>query len=156
MPTFDPEELKTALAAYLANTLPDLVRQTIAGAVDQAVTRATSSDETEDQETKEQGTEGQEAKASAQESTEATEDQLNSMLFLDALASSQNQNTPNGMYPHGADEQHDEDPNQGPIENYTENYTESYTDDPDANGLARKRRGPDENDPSNRGPRTQA
>ena len=129
-PEIDPDELKAALEAFLGNTLPDIVRRSINGLVDQAVTRALGGEEaaaateepTEDQAGEqtegaadpkgEQDASAEKAAASegANPATDKSEEQLNSLFFLSALASSQSDpsagqsgQTPNGAHPHDED-----------------------------------------------------
>jgi hypothetical protein len=95
-PTVDPDELKVSLASYLAATLPDLVRRSLNGLIDEAVTRALSP-ETSAEATEESDT-AQAVKVA---------EQLDSNLLLSALASSQIEAdptvsptpTPNGVHP---------------------------------------------------------
>lgn len=138
-PAFDPQELKAALATYLSNTLPDLVRQSIAGAVEQAVTRAIGGDESQAALSDE--TETQETVATPQVSMNQPSERIDSMIFLNAMASSQGEpgaptSTPNGVHPH--------------IENH------SQDENTEPKSSRRKNRGNDADDSPNRGPRAQA
>jgi hypothetical protein len=103
-PTIDADELKAALESYLANTLPDLVRRTVADVVEQAFTQALATDEKGAPDT-ENGSADEPGSAPVSEN-EVSGEGLDSMFFLSALASSQMDpnpgplsHTPNGVQP---------------------------------------------------------
>jgi hypothetical protein len=95
-PTVDPEELKASLASYLADTLPDVVRRSLNGLIDEAVTRALA---------QESAAGHADEREEAQGANEG--ERLDSALLLSALASSQIEPdptvpptpTPNGVHP---------------------------------------------------------
>lgn len=175
-PAVDPDELKVLLETYLVSTLPDLVRRSITGLVDQAVAHALGQDEAQEaQETStEENAEGETAPSNGDASgdneanhREAAADNpgesLDSLLFLSALASSQidpnptvPSHTPNGVNPHegeppASDEQGEELP--GP------EWPDTGAHDNDESKESRRRssrRRTDDNDPSTGGPLTQA
>jgi hypothetical protein len=178
-PEIDPEELKAALEVYFANTLPDLVRRSISGVVNQAVTRALGGEDGEKH--SENSTEkpaDETADASAKAPTDEPTDQIDSMLFLSALVSSQGDvnpsvpstapnPTPNGVHTHREKSSSTETDREEPSE-----ATPSEDVSPGAqarNAEARNveekretrrprssRRKADDNDPSTGGPRAQA
>jgi hypothetical protein len=133
-PSIDPDELKAALEVYLANTLSDVVRRSISEVVDQAVTRALASEE-----------EGAGKDAAGESEEEADGEHLDSMLFLNALASSQADGnpaapvpTPNGVQPHDPEEKpeqkHDEgqDEKSAPLNDQEADENGTSTDGPRA------------------------
>jgi hypothetical protein len=171
-PEIDPGELKAALETYLTNTLPDLVRRSISGLVDEAVTRALGGNEAE-----EQTTEGGENAAAAGEPNEAERSNpggLDSMLFLSALASSHvdpdptvPHHTPNGLHPTDADAPAQETnasgtssdissgtPETGKAENHQEENNKEVGKEPKRPRSSRRKA--DDNDSSPGGPRAEA
>ena len=162
-PEIDPDELRAALDAYLSNTLPDIVRRSISGLVDQAVTRALGHDEAAEQNDDKAGAKDAPAESTAPDTDLTPEagleptskkrpadEQMDSLFFLSALASSQGDpsetssgQTPNGVHPHNEEAD-----------------ASAQDDAADENKAAKRprssRRKNDENDPSTGGPRTQA
>ena len=157
-PTVDPDELKAALEAYLANTLPDLLRRSISGVVDQAVDRALGGDEAQGQAGESADAEATSAKgAETKPATDESEPKghLDSSLFIDALASSQHEGTPAPPTPNGV-----HPPSDAPKGEETGSTEPPSAPNADANREPKRprssRRKSDENDPSTGGPRTQA
>jgi hypothetical protein len=183
-PEIDPEELKAALEVYFANTLPDLVRRSISGVINQAVTRALGGEDVENSTEKPAD---ETAESSAKAPTDEPTDQIDSMLFLSALVSSQadvNSSvpgsvpstapnpTPNGVHPHheepSSKESASEEPVQAkPSEDVSPDAEARDTDarNAEARNIEEKRetrrprssrRKADDNDSSPGGPRAQA
>jgi hypothetical protein len=171
--------LKAALETFLANTLPDLVRRSITGLVDQAVTRALGQDEAEAQE-QDAGASGvaqndrPPGEAARNEGAAGERDNpgesLDSTLFLNALASSQvdpnptaaQSPAPNGLHPQEPGPPDSESPGTEPpdVEPPDAEPSDLTTPNKDEGKESRRprssRRRRDGNDPSTGGPRGQA
>lgn len=173
-PSLDPDELKVVLETYLSNTLPDLVRRSLGGLVDEAISIALGEGKVEAGEPSAEESAASDAQAQPSQPNKPA-DQLDSMLFLSALASSQVDSSstlnqplnssanPNGVHLHeptaespAADAVEGEDVDSG-----TDAITDATTDSVGAEDRPVKRRRSskreaDGNNPSGGGPRTQA